>query len=389
MPNKFNELLLKQDIIELYNTGITPDYGYLMNGRFEKDMIKTMYPLKTLSGNPITWEASDTEYLFPVVSLEPKQAGSGDPSPENVRPISGYDGVTVDVRGKNLLDYSGEIIIPQNRYQYIYDDEEFITALNRLPRNTPLVMSANWSYISETKVYKRISVVYHDKTYTNFNDGASATIEDKEIIITWLYAGDNKTQDCIVSDIQFELGSTPTPYEPYLGDTYDIALPETVYGGTVDAVSGVGSEEWRPVLVLDSTSLIGYLDELSNDTTCLFYISNITNQENYLYFCCSHLPAKYITNTSTTEIGISGNPQGNTLYMRLPRTTASNISEFKGWLDEQKTAGTPVQVTYKLATPEPFQATGNQQLTSLFGYNTMYTDGDSMVLSRKARRLEV
>lgn len=89
MPDKFNELLLKQDIIELYNAGITPDYGYLMNGRFEKDMIKTLYPLKTLSGNPI--------------SLEPKQAGSGDPSPENVRAISGYDEVTVNVRGKNLL----------------------------------------------------------------------------------------------------------------------------------------------------------------------------------------------------------------------------------------------------------------------------------------------
>ncbi len=72
MPDKFNELLLKQDIIELYNTGITPDYGYLMNGRFEKDMVKTLYPLKTLSGNPITREASDTEYLFPVISLAPK-----------------------------------------------------------------------------------------------------------------------------------------------------------------------------------------------------------------------------------------------------------------------------------------------------------------------------
>lgn len=46
MPEKFNELLLKQDIIELYNAGITPDYGYLMNGRFEKDMIKNVVPLK-------------------------------------------------------------------------------------------------------------------------------------------------------------------------------------------------------------------------------------------------------------------------------------------------------------------------------------------------------
>ena len=37
------------------------------------------------------------------VHFSPKQEGSGDPSPENVRPIGGRDSVTVSCCGKNLF----------------------------------------------------------------------------------------------------------------------------------------------------------------------------------------------------------------------------------------------------------------------------------------------
>lgn len=38
---------------------------------------------------------------------------------------------------------------------------------------------------------------------------------------------------------QLELGTTATSYEPYKGDTYTTVLGRTVYGGTLDVVSGV------------------------------------------------------------------------------------------------------------------------------------------------------
>lgn len=44
------------------------------------------------------------------VHFSPKQEGSGDPSPENVRPIVGWDGVEVSQHGKNL--YSVDNVIP-------------------------------------------------------------------------------------------------------------------------------------------------------------------------------------------------------------------------------------------------------------------------------------
>lgn len=233
-----------------------------------KKIVDALCPAFSVSGNPVTCNPVEGYPLSAVVTLEPKQAGTGDPSPENVRPISGYDSVTV----------------------------------------------------------------------TQSKDEAQV----KQITLT---------------------------------------LPETIYGGTVDAVTGEGSEEWNPVLVLDSTSFLNYVEKNSNDTTCLFSAGGLKNMEDELHIYCSHLPTARIVHVTITDIGIQGNPWGNMVYLRLPRTTASNISEFAEWLDEQKTAGTPVQVAYKLATPEPFQATGNQALPAVAGLNTVYTDGDSLAVS--------
>ena len=328
MPEKFNELLLRPDIIELYNSGITPDYGYLMNGRFEKDMIKTLCPLKTLSGNPITWEASDTEYLFPVVSFEPKQAGSGDPSPENVRPISGYDEVTVNVRGKNLFDISKI----ENNYQITNNGDGTLTIMPGV--GTTAAMTG--------KTLRELCNGITPGTYTiNAESTGSNKIVYTQVIGAWAF-GTSKTltnemldsmlylyaseegSTATISNIQIELGSTPTPYEPYQpGTTATLTLPEVIYGGAVNAVTGVGSKTW------------GYIASYNGES----------------------LPGEWISDRDVYSAGTT------------PTTGA--------------------QVAYKLATPEPFQSTGNQALTIQPGNHTMYTDGNNISLSRKARRLEV
>lgn len=61
--------------------------------------IWTTAEAKSVSGNPITLSdgsARKAEGL--VVTLEPKQSGSGTPSPTNVRPITGYTECVVDVK---------------------------------------------------------------------------------------------------------------------------------------------------------------------------------------------------------------------------------------------------------------------------------------------------
>ena len=328
MPEKFNELLLKQDIIELYNAGITPDYGYLMNGRFDKDMVKTLYPLKPLSGNPITWEASDTEYLFPVVSLEPKQEGTGDPSPDNVRAISGWDSVTVNVRGKNLFNISKI----ENNYQITNNGDGTLTITPGIGTIAAMtgktlrelcdgITPGTYTINAETTASNKI---VYTQVIGAWTFGTSKTLTDEMLdSMLYLYASGVNTT-ATISDIQLEFGSTPTPYEPYQpGTTAQLSLPETIYGGAVNSVTGIGEKTW------------GYITSYNGES----------------------LPGEWISDRDVYSAGAS------------------------------PTAG--AQVAYKLATPEPFQATGNQALTIQPGNHTIYTNGDTISLTRKARRLEV
>lgn len=388
MPDKFNELLLKQDIIELYKTGITPDYGYLMNGRFEKDMIKTLYPLKTLSGNPISWEASDTEYLFPVVSLEPKQAGSGDPSPENVRPISGYDSVTVNVRGKNL--FGGEsiegVIDASNDQLIVGPPKEYPTFIMKIKPGKTYTASRKTTGIIRLGVSP-------EKPYLGITFSNALSMTGNKLSITagendeWIACNVLYYQD---DEVQLEEGSTPTPYEPYQpGTTSTLTLPETIYGGTVDAVTGVGEKTWE-FLEFDGTETWSLSAE--NESNISLYTVNSPASLGHteaLNIVCNMLPT---TPANINIVGIRNGGKGNTtstISVTIPKSLAEDIDSWKSYLAAQAAAGTPVQVAYKLATPEPFQATGNQALTIQPGNHTIYTDGNNISLSRKARRLEV
>lgn len=334
MPEKFNELLLKQDIIELYNDGITPDYGYLMNGRFEKDMVKTLYPLKTLSGNPITWEASDTEYLFPIISLEPKQAGTGDPSPENVRPITGYDSVKVNVRGKNLLSDENFQSSEKNGITFTKMGNGVVHIEGTATSGADFTIVYNVPQLPPGKYVGVLSsllnvVVKKSSTGKNvwYSASTRVTIEPGDVIQYYYFSVPSALtvdKDDYIFLVPGESPYQATDVEPYQpGTTATLTLPETIYGGTVDAVTGIGEKTW------------GYIASYNGET----------------------LPGEWISDRNVYSAGTT------------PTTGA--------------------QVAYKLATPESFQATGNRPLTSLVGYNTIYTNGDSITLNRKARRLEV
>lgn len=145
--------------------------------------------------------------------------------------------------------------------------------------------------------------------------------------------------------------------------------------------SGVGSEEWSSVINLSSSNNLGILEDFANETTMLYYIGNLDNMQNTTLVYCSHLPTTNIVDSSNTNIGIYGNPDGDMAYIRLSKETASNLDEFKQWVDAQSAAGTPVQVAYKLATPQPIQATGGQSIPALSGTNTIYADAGNITVT--------
>lgn len=111
---------------------------------------------------------------------------------------------------------------------------------------------------------------------------------------------------------------TDNDYAPYTGTTATLTLPETIYGGTVDAVTGVGSKTW------------GYIASYNGEA----------------------LPGEWISDRDVYSPGA--------------------------------TPATGAQVAYKLATPEPIQATGGQSILALPGTNTIYTDANSVTVTGRA-----
>lgn len=236
-----------------------------------KKIVDTLCPSFSVSGNPVTCNPVEDYPLSAVVTLEPKQAGSGDPSPENVRPISGYDSVTV----------------------------------------------------------------------TQSKDEAQV----KQITLT---------------------------------------LPETIYGGTVDAVTGVGSKTWEFV-EFDGTEIWNIT--LSATTTTTTFNAPATAEKlpltgtSPVTQMCNVAAWKAFNWSGNYPWTISGSQYNGDIYISVPNDVASTVEEWKSYLAAQASAGTPVQVAYKHATPEPFQATGNQALPAVAGLNTVYTDGDSLAVS--------
>lgn len=287
-----------------------------------KKIVDTLCPPFSVSGNPVTCHPVEDYPLSAVVTLEPKQAGSGDPSLENVRPISGYDSVSVNVRGKNLADYtkaqprinSQTVEIIPNGVKWS-GDYYFRIPIKGLPKGSTIVCS----YTSE--LAGQWNIQYADGTFTPDYAGAGRSItisqnKPASYVLIYSSAPTQVVTNAIFTNIQLEFGSTPTPYEPYQpGTTATLTLPKTIYGGTVDAVTGIGEKTW------------GYIASYNGES----------------------LPGEWISDRDVYSAGAS------------PTTGA--------------------QVAYKLATPEPFQATGNQALPAVAGLNTVYTDGDSLAVS--------
>lgn len=142
-----------------------------------------------------------------------------------------------------------------------------------------------------------------------------------------------------------------------------LTLPETVYGGEVDAVSGEGQDTWQ------NQSLDGTEDwRLFNDagTEAFFYTTKYIFAKAPIEKICSHF-------SKVVFVG-SG-------IIRIYTDVFTDVDAWESYLAAQYAAGTPVQVCYKLEKPVPFTATGAGKITALLGVNTLLTDADTLTVT--------
>ena len=240
------QMLVKATDADYDAEWVDPPEGEVTQDEFDalKQYVLDMSPVTTVTAPVVSVpDAAPLDAEGLVVNIEPVQSGSGDPSPENVRPITGWTGAKVTRTGKNLFDKEnanvlnaylyGALIKPGSLHRIVYIDCK--------PSTTYIISNSANGRVSCTctKDVPQINTTGTDYSST----GTITTTADSKYLCVYCYNGstDTVTFQEVIDALKIELGSTATDYEPYQGDTYDIAFPTeagTVYGGTLDVTNG-------------------------------------------------------------------------------------------------------------------------------------------------------
>ena len=237
---------LKKSKAEIDDTAIDGDTWS------SKHIADMLCPKVEKSGTVVQMDGLVEGYPLGVkVSWTPTQEGSGDPSSENIRPIKGRDSVKVERCGENLLNIkpfdtnTGKGIT----FEYVPEGGIHIQGTASASADSPTFPV--W-HMPPGKYYGLDMGAGIAASIVVLRNGRNLWLNTKGIFE--ILAGDvTKYWYVIVANgvtlnntiyPYIVLGTTaPTTYTPYIGRTNTLTLPETVYGGEVDA-EGKGQETW-------------------------------------------------------------------------------------------------------------------------------------------------
>ena len=326
-------------------------------------------PTETASGNPIhITDAAAYPAVSCVTTLEPVQEGSGDPSPENVRPITGHTGVELTRTGKNLANIStgNNVVIGAVKqgqsYTFSCDNTGSVGVNLKKNNSSGGVLATTVNVTSESKI---VLTFTPDEDCEAFINGYTSQ------------AGDFATH---VSNFQLELGSTATTYEPYRGEAHSTTFPQAqspVYGAEVDWVNGV-------LKVTDvKTILDGKNNIVSNGGTSgggTVYQTEWSAYRSIGVPSAIYISDKFKTVATSDKAPYTIYPASDGVSIRMFLTfptTITSITDANAWLKENN-----VEVVYPLATPLEIPLTP-EVITLLKGNNNIWTDSGTSEIEYK------
>lgn len=360
------------------------------------------YITDTVSGSIASFSdgADDVPVKDLTVAIEPVQSGSGDPAPDNVRPITGWTGVNVTRTGKNFLELATVNKIDTDVDVSITEDS---ITLNGTASSTAILsfnlafsgainakQSDNKKHLPNgTYVFGDLPSGLRYQVYgSNSIDAGGAdvvsiansyskepfSIDDTYAynwIRLWVNGGTVFSNTKIYPMIRLA-SDTDTTYEPYISDTYSITFPSeagTVYGGTLDVTTGLLSvNRVTPEQKTGAAwaKVAGY--------NHIFYVRNSGNKA----FGLTQL-STVITNVLPTVVtnglaAFDGIPYGArvTDAVYVVNQDCSTLEEWNAFVQSSG-----LQVVYELATPVTYQLSPTEVKT-LLGTNNIWADtGDT------------
>ena len=381
------------ETVEQQVANITPDDSTIGEKPWSsKHIIDMLCPPLQESGNPVVCYPVAGYPLGVKAKWEPMQDGSGTPSPENIRPIKGRSSVKVERCGENLLDVAQcRAATPSAAYglTVTVDDTGLIRVFGTPKVNKDIPQATFRVLFTDQVTLAKLTKGYNAKLFVLKGVANSITrIQSDKSIVLQSPLSPNTPVDIQFRFMYYTGTTAPTTYTPYIGQTNTLTMPETVYGGEVDAVTGDAKETWKAITLDGTEEWTFQTTNIPGKSGFVFQVPEIATPENPEIkgdIVCSQYPAVTANDTYQCKNGISVEAQ-KYHYFRIYNDTyaGGTIDEWKSYLAAQHEAGTPVQVCYKLAEPVPFTATGAQPIPALAGANTVLTDADSATVTGRA-----
>lgn len=375
---------------------------FLKSGEIPRTIGGSVTNPQTKSGTVVSIDSDGGDKAVSLVAtIEAVQAGSGDPSPTNVRAITGWTEAKVFDTGKNLVDESTAI----GYNAAVTVDGGYISVTKNGSSNYPAAhintyLRAGVTYtVSATcaQATAQAKLAIRDIAPSSttvammtgyFTDGQRKSVTYTPTksgmyrVALFSCFGTADTGTAIFTDVQCEIGNTATAYEPYTGTTTTTALGRTVYGGTVDIVTGTltlthkaetfnGTESWGSEQT--SGGLTNYYLNLDNASKMAGRQGGLLDGE----LLCNWLAPSSSITTYSVYVNTTSK------FLNCKCSSASDVTAFKAMLSTA-----PLVVVYPLAEPQTYNLT-TQEVELLSGQNNVWADtGDiSITYGRDPNKL--
>lgn len=344
-----------------------------------------------------TWlKNNDLEFLYPLVTpveesiayveTDVSEVGyswqdTTSPSPTIKSEVKPVEKIDILKTGKNLLNEA--LLKNADGYDKTLNPQGFWEYILYLKPNTKYTISRENTIGYQLGYHIRVGTIRNNfnsstwfvASHANNENKQATTITTNEDGIVVLYFNNTieLIKKCleIIGYLQIEQGETATPYEPYMGQHINIALPQPMYGtsdGKISDIANIENKQYEYYLkkvVFDGTNAIfTYLSNSNN----VFYTSLDDAISPYeidtKYILCENLtvyPANFTTDNFVDNSIKYGNGSGTSklLFIKI-NDTIKTADMLYMWLKEH-----PITVYYVTPTTLPIPEEDLKLLKSL------------------------
>ena len=338
------------DLMKYAKTGIAAPSMTHYDKLKALSMCKAGFPVKTLTGvPPLTFQSDGTPLTAWSISGNMTQTGKPTPS--------------APIQPEECGDRTGNLFDAATAYGSLYHNgvvsgttldisriKNYFTA-EQIGKQVTISIFAD--KVTATRIYVRTNIagsnIESNSIYIGSTGTMSVTITPQSINDHWIVTyGSGAYNECILSNIMLNTGSTALPYEPYGykipltcgGQTVPVYLGQTQTVRRIKKLVMTGEENWSrhtdtgTLVLAVSGSDAAYL--ISGEVTCT----------------CTHYPAQNNVSSYSQMVDKKICMRANSSNIWIRDTDYSTTTDFKTYLQQQYAAGTPVTVWYVLAAPE-------------------------------------